>query len=82
MTPTSWSDDEDLGTDHVFAGDLEDGDEEFDDVDGRVGDPGVNRAPICGFCGVTALPAEPANVLDTAFVCDNEDCEAFRDVIG
>ena len=37
----------------------------------------VDRAPICPFCGVTALPADPANVIDTAFVCENADCEAF-----
>jgi hypothetical protein len=35
------------------------------------------RAPICPFCGVTALPADPANVIDTRFMCENPDCEAF-----
>jgi len=35
------------------------------------------RAPICPYCGVTALPAEPSNVIDSGFVCDNADCEAF-----
>lgn len=39
------------------------------------------RAPICPFCGVTALPAETANVLDTAFVCDNADCDAFGETV-
>lgn len=83
MTPTGWSDEEDLAADHVFDGEAEDDElEEPDDLDGPLGDAGVARAPICGFCGVTALPAEPANVVDTDFVCDNEDCEAFRDVIG
>jgi hypothetical protein len=83
VSPTGWDDDEDLGPDHVFAGDGEEDDlEDPDDLDGPLGDTGVARAPICGFCGVTALPAEPANVVDAAFVCDNEDCEAFRDVIG
>jgi len=78
--PSAFDDDE-LDEDHVYAGDLEDADDE-DDV-GELGHgAGVNRAPICGFCGVTALPADPSNVLDTAFVCDNEDCEAYRDVIG
>lgn len=75
-------DDDELDEDHVYAGDLEDLDED-DDGDGELGvGAGVNRAPICGFCGVTALPADPSNVIDTAFVCDNEDCEAYRDVIG
>ncbi|QXC63304.1 hypothetical protein KSP35_11245 [Aquihabitans sp. G128] len=74
-------DDDELDPDHVFAGDLEDA-EDADDLHELGEGAGVNRAPICGFCGVTALPADPANVLDTAFVCDNEDCEAYRDVIG
>ncbi|CAN5555042.1 hypothetical protein BH10ACT1_BH10ACT1_04170 [soil metagenome] len=74
-------DDDELDEDHVYAGDLEDSEDE-DDVHELGHGAGVNRAPICGFCGVTALPADPSNVLDTAFVCDNEDCEAYRDVIG
>ncbi len=74
--------DAELDEDHVYLGDVEDLDED-DDGAGELGSgAGVNRAPICGFCGVTALPADPSNVIDTAFVCDNEDCEAFRDVIG
>jgi hypothetical protein len=40
-----------------------------------------DRAPICPDCGVTALPAETANVLDPAFVCDNPDCDAFGDIV-
>jgi hypothetical protein len=40
------------------------------------------RAPICPFCGVTALPADPAHVIDTRFVCENPDCEAFGEPIG
>lgn len=44
-------------------------------------DPDVDRAPICPYCGVTALAGEIATVLDTAFVCENPDCEAFGDVI-
>ncbi len=76
------NDDDELDPDHVYAGDAEDLDED-DDGFGELGHgAGVNRAPICGFCGVTALPADPSNVIDTAFVCDNEDCEAFRDVVG
>ena len=76
---------EELDPDHVDAGNLDDeGDDEGDDDGcGELGSgAGVNRAPICGFCGVTALPADPSNVIDTAFVCDNEDCEAYRDVIS
>lgn len=40
-----------------------------------------NRAPICPYCGVTTLPAAPANVIDTTFVCDNADCEAYGETI-
>ena len=47
-----------------------------------LGDEGVDRAPICGACGVTALPAEPSNVLDTAFVCDNEGCQAYGEIVA
>lgn len=71
--------DGELDADHVFVGDLEDLDQD-DDGAGELGiGSGVNRAPICGFCGVTALPADPSNVIDTTFVCDNEDCDAYRD---
>jgi hypothetical protein len=34
-------------------------------------------APICPYCGVTALPAELSHVLDTDFVCDNADCDSL-----
>ena len=44
-------------------------------------DEGVDRAPICAACGVTALPAESAEVLDTTFVCENPDCEAFGEAV-
>jgi hypothetical protein len=37
----------------------------------------VGRAPICPYCGVTALPAEPSNVIDAGFVCDNAGCDGF-----
>ncbi|HYF44918.1 MAG TPA: hypothetical protein VD926_01830 [Acidimicrobiales bacterium] len=47
----------------------------------RGGDEGVDRAPICPGCGVTALPAHTANVLDTEFVCENPDCESFGEVV-
>ncbi len=45
-------------------------------------DADVGRAPICPCCGVTALPGDPANVIDVRFVCDNADCEAFGEVVG
>jgi hypothetical protein len=50
-------------------------------VDGFDDDEREDRAPICPACGVTALPAETSNVLDTAFVCDNPDCESFGEVV-
>jgi hypothetical protein len=46
------------------------------DDDGEVG-----RAPICPYCGVTALPEQIATVLDPTFVCQNEDCEAYGDAL-
>jgi hypothetical protein len=39
------------------------------------------RAPICPYCGVTTLPAELSHVLDSDFVCDNADCEAYGERI-
>lgn len=39
------------------------------------------RAPICPFCGVTALPAELSHVVDTGFVCDNTDCDAYGEPV-
>ncbi len=47
--------------------------------DGYGDDADVDRAPICPYCGVTALPADAAHVIDTRFVCENPDCEAFGD---
>ncbi|MDP8976240.1 MAG: hypothetical protein M3N28_07750 [Actinomycetota bacterium] len=41
----------------------------------------LDRAPICPHCGVTALPAEPAQVVDTAFVCENPDCDEFGEAV-
>lgn len=49
----------------------------WDDVSDEEG-----RAPICPYCGVTTLPAELSNVLDTDFVCDNADCEAYGERIS
>jgi hypothetical protein len=44
-------------------------------------DPDEERAPICPYSGVTALPADPRHVIDTRFVCENPDCEAFGESI-
>ena len=55
-------------------------DGEEQDGDDRDGDD-VGRAPICPSCGVTALPAELSNVIDSGFVCENPDCEAFGETI-
>ncbi|MDZ7733388.1 MAG: hypothetical protein U5R31_09980 [Acidimicrobiia bacterium] len=44
-------------------------------------DAEVGRAPICAACGVTALPADPTTVVDTRFVCENPDCEAFGEEV-
>lgn len=51
--------------------------DESDDGDHR--DDG--RAPICAACGVTALPAETANVLDATFICENPDCDAYGEAV-
>ena len=42
----------------------------------------VGRAPICPFCGVTALPSESDSWADSEFVCENPDCEAFGEPIA
>jgi hypothetical protein len=68
---------DDTGIDAVDADpwdDEDDGDERL----GLDGGAAVGRAPICGFCGVTMLPADPSNVIDVDFVCDNDDCENVR----
>ncbi|HEY5023671.1 MAG TPA: hypothetical protein VII76_01730 [Acidimicrobiales bacterium] len=44
-------------------------------------DVDVGRAPICPYCGVTALPADLSHVIDSVFVCDNAECDAFGDVV-
>jgi hypothetical protein len=48
---------------------------------GEYDDIGVGRAPICPSCGVTALPADLSHVVDSPFVCDNAECEAYGEVI-
>ena len=45
-------------------------------------EPDEDRAPICPHCGVTMLPADPSNVIDTRFVCENPDCDAFGEIDG
>jgi hypothetical protein len=42
-------------------------------------DDDEGRAPICPYCGVTALAAE---TLSGGFVCENPDCEAFGEAVG
>lgn len=49
---------------------------------GRARNEDVGRAPICPWCGVTALPAAPSNVVDTDFVCENPDCEQYGERVG
>ena len=44
-------------------------------------DEDEGRAPICPYCGVTALPAETSNVIDSGFVCDNAECEAYGEPV-
>lgn len=44
--------------------------------------PDDGRAPICPFCGVTAMPRDPSPVIDTRFVCENPDCDAFGEMVG
>lgn len=48
-----------------------------DDADGD----GEERAPICPDCGVTALPADAAHVIEPRFVCENPDCDAFGEEV-
>jgi len=51
---------------------------------GHVGsseDADIGRAPICPSCGVTALPAELSNVIDSGFVCENPDCDVFGEPV-
>ena len=40
-----------------------------------------DRAPICGACGVTALPGDQAGASEAAFVCENPDCEAYGEAV-
>ena len=38
-------------------------------------------APTIALSLVTALPADPSHVIDTRFVCENPDCDAFGDAV-
>lgn len=49
--------------------------------DGDWDEAEVDRAPICPSCGVTALAAETSNVIDSSFVCENADCDAFGELV-
>jgi hypothetical protein len=42
-------------------------------------EPDDDRAPICPFCGVTALPSETSQ---PEFVCENPDCTAFGESVN
>ena len=53
----------------------------WDDDLGR-GDAEVDRAPICPYCGVTALAAESGRGRETTFVCENPDCDAYGETVG
>lgn len=56
----------------------------YDDEPGRdrpeVHDTG--GAPICPWCGVTALPASAIGRLDATFVCDEADCPGVGRSVG
>jgi hypothetical protein len=65
----------------MSAWDDDDPDHDPDGEAGAAGEADVERAPICPPCGVTALPADTANVIDARFVCENPDCEAFGDEV-
>jgi hypothetical protein len=41
----------------------------------------ADRAPICTWCGVTALPAESPGEDGLVFICENPDCEAFGEPV-
>jgi hypothetical protein len=41
----------------------------------------IDRAPICTWCGVTALPAESPDVAGIVFICENPDCDAYGEPV-
>lgn len=49
-------------------------------LDGVLNNDVDGRAPICPHCGVTALAADASHVVDTRFVCENPDCDAFGEM--
>ena len=53
------------------------------DDSGAWDDPATSddRAPLCPWCGVTALPADASHVVETEFMCENPDCEAFGELV-
>jgi hypothetical protein len=82
----SFDESTDARFDDPYEGNYDSDNPDFsDDDDGGVSrgyaEANVDRAPICRYCGVTALPAHRSNVIDTPFVCDNEDCEAFGEAV-
>jgi hypothetical protein len=40
-----------------------------------------DRAPICPYCGVTAMPAESDRSFDPRFICENPECDAFGEIV-
>lgn len=52
----------------------------FDDPEAS--DDPEGRAPICPWCGVTALPGDAGHVLEPRFVCENPDCDAYGDEVA
>ena len=63
-----------MGPESAWGDEHDEHEEPYDGAD-------EGRAPICPSCGVTALPAELANVLDSRFVCDNAECDAYGEEI-
>jgi hypothetical protein len=47
----------------------------------RRDDAEIDRAPICTWCGVTALPAESPSPDGLVFICENPDCDAFGEPV-
>lgn len=39
-------------------------------------------APICRWCGVTALPGTAVGRPTVAFVCDNPDCPGYGEAVS
>jgi hypothetical protein len=69
-------DDDDWSDDDAWSGE----DDEFGEADDD-DEADVGRAPICPSCGVTALPSQLSNVIDSEFACDNEGCDAYGETL-